>query len=199
MSNALNVSKGNVKMGAIPSVSLPPVISCRKNAPCVKDCYARRMQRYKEVKNAYAENLDLYTNNPDSFFCQLKAALFPVRFFRLHVAGDFIDAEYFRRCCETVAAVPTCQVLAFTKQYEIVNDYIAAGGTIPENFKIIFSTWGSWQPENPYNFPESAVIFPDTDTPDDWKICGGNCFECACRGCGCWEIKTGETIAFYKH
>jgi len=199
--NMISVSNGNGKMGAIPSASLPPIVTCRKNGlPCAKDCYANKLYRLRPtVRNAYDKNLAIYQNNPDSYFLQLRAFLSVSRFFRLHVSGDFIDAEYFARCVEAVASAPNCTVLAFTKQYEIVNEYINNGGAIPENFKIIFSTWGTWKPENPYNFPESAVIFKDTAIPDDWKICGGNCFECACRGCGCWELKNGETIAFYKH
>lgn len=34
---------------------------------------------------------------------------------------------------------------------------------------------------------------------ENWKICGGNCTECASCGIGCWELKPGETIAFYQH
>lgn len=35
----LNISEGNSKMDAIPSFSLPPVITCRPDAPCRKECY----------------------------------------------------------------------------------------------------------------------------------------------------------------
>lgn len=198
--NKLHVSNGNSKMGAIPSVSLPPVITCRPGAPCVKDCYACKLCRlYKNVKASYNENLALYRADPDSYFNQLNAALKTSAFFRLHVSGDFPDGEYFSRIVETVRKNKHCTVLAFTKQFEIVNDYIKNGGRIPKNFKIIYSTWDGWTPVNPYKMPESAVIFKHTTIPDTWKICGGNCTECACRGVGCWELKRGETIAFYKH
>lgn len=198
--NKLHVSNGNSKMGAIPSVSLPPVITCRPGAPCVKDCYACKLCRlYKNVKASYNENLALYRTDPASFFNQLDDALKTSAFFRLHVSGDFPDGAYFSRIVETVRKNKHCTVLAFTKQFEIVNDYIKNGGRIPKNFKIIFSTWDGWTPANPYNMPESAVIFKHTAVPDTWKICGGNCTECACRGVGCWELKRGETIAFYKH
>lgn len=56
-----------------------------------------------------------------------------------------------------------------------------------------------WTVPNPHNLPTSAVIFKGTEPRDGWKVCGGNCAECACRGCGCWELKKGETIAFYQH
>ena len=55
----VSISKGNSKMGSIPSVSLPPCTTCNPNAPCFKKCYAVKIQRlYKTVKTAYENNLD---------------------------------------------------------------------------------------------------------------------------------------------
>ena len=196
----LNISFGNRKMGAIPSVSLPPVLTCRDNAPCIKDCYACKLCRiYKNVQQSYMDNYRLYLNDADSYFKQLDAAAKLSKYFRLHVSGDFPDAEYFKRCVEIAKNNPGCKILAFTKQFEIVNDYIFSNGDLPKNFKVIFSTWDGLRVPNHFLLPESAVIFKHTVISDAWKICGGNCAECACRGVGCWELKDGETIAFYKH
>ena len=201
----LKVSHGNRKMGEIPSVSLPPVITCRKNAPCIKDCYACKLCRiYKNVAESYKNNYELYNTDPDSYFRQLDGAMKMSLYFRVHVSGDVPTMDYFNRLVEVVKNNPHCKVLMFTKQFEIVNAYISENGgnretAIPENFKIIYSAWQDFKPINPYNFPETNVIFPNTQVPDNWKICGGNCSECVCRGVGCWELKAGETLAFYKH
>lgn len=200
MFNQLHISAGNRKLGAIPSVSLPAVITCRKNAPCAKDCYARKIERlYKNVRNSYAENLEIYKTSPDSYFMQLNVAVMMNKYFRLHVSGDFPTADYFKRCIAVAVANPDCKILAFTKQYEIVNAWIDENGDLPANFKVIFSEWPGLEMNNPHGLPESHVIFKDTAICDEWKICGGNCTECACRGVGCWELKAGEHIAFYKH
>jgi hypothetical protein len=95
--------------------------------------------------------------------------------------------------------LPGTQFLAFTKQYNIVNEYLNGGGTIPDNLKIIFSNWGTWKTENPHNLPVCEIIFKGEKPAGDWKICGGNCTACACAGIGCWELKHGETIAIYEH
>lgn len=196
----LFISPGNKKMGAIPSVSLPPVISCRQNAPCIKDCYACKMCRiYKETKNAYMRNWELWNENPEQYFRKLSSHMTLSSYFRVHVSGDIPNRDYFYRLVKVVKANKHCKVLMFTKQFEIVNSFIQDGGKIPHNFKIVFSNWNEWKCENPYNFPVTNVIFKNTVIPDNWKICGGNCSECICRGCGCWELKPGETIAFYKH
>lgn len=202
LENKVSVSQGNIKMGAIPSISLPPIISCRKNVPCAKcgACYAYKIYKLRpSVHKAYDNNFEILKNNPDLYYATLESQLMTNRFFRLHVSGDFYCEDYFRKVVEIVSKRPECSVLAFTKQYEIVNSFIENGGVIPENFKVIFSNWDEWKVENPFHLPESEVIFKHTDVKDDWKICGGNCTECACKGIGCWELKKGETIAFYKH
>ncbi len=198
--NQITISKGNSKMGAIPSVSLPACITCNPNAPCFKLCYAAKIERiYKSAKDSYKRNLDILKADPGNYWTQVKAAAMVNRFFRYHVSGDIPNKEYFVQMTKLADELPNTNFLAFTKQYNIVNEYLNNGGTIPHNLKIIFSNWGSWKCENPHNLPVCEVIFNGDNVPDQWKICGGNCTECACRGVGCWEVKKGEVIAIYKH
>ena len=200
MDYKISISKGNAKMGAIPSISLPACITCNPVAPCFKQCYARRIEyRYKESKNAYARNLDILNSNPDVYWLQVRAAASMVRFFRYHVSGDIPNEEYFEKMVETTEMLPGTNFLAFTKQYATINEYMNGGGIIPANLKIIFSNWGAWKCDNPHNLPTCEIIFKDTTPGETWKICGGNCTACACAGIGCWELKNGETIAIYKH
>ena len=196
----LSISSGNKKMGAIPSVSLPPIITCPKGAPCAKKCYAAKMCRiYPNVKKAYQNNLDLLNDNWDEYWRQVRDAVKMNRFFRFHVSGDIPNPAYFREVVITALHNPHTEILIFTKQYQIVNNYILVWGELPKNLHLIFSEWGAQQPNNPHNLPTAAVIFKGEAPNDNWKICGGNCSECACRGVGGWELKKGETIAFYEH
>ena len=190
-------------MGAIPSVSLPPVITCPKNAPCAKKCYALKLCRlYPTVKKAYENNLEILKADPNEYWTQVEQAVKMARYFRFHVSGDIPSADYFKRMIELADQNPHCQILAFTKQYDIVNYCMSKCLIIPilpPNLHIIFSEWGNAPIPNPHNLPTAAVIFKGSEPLDNWKICGGNCAECACRGVGCWELKKGETIAFYEH
>lgn len=198
----VSISKGNSKMGAIPSVSLPPIITCPKNTPCAKKCYASKLCRlYPTVNKAYQNNLEILRTNQNEYFNQVFNAVRMSRFFRFHVSGDIPNYDYFASMVAIAWDNPHCEILAFTKQYKIVNDYISdhIPPPLPQNLHIIFSEWGDLTPPNPYNLPTAAVIFKGTEPKDEWKICGGNCAECACRGVGCWELKQGETIAFYEH
>lgn len=196
----VSISNGNSKMGAIPSVSLPPCTTCNPNAPCFKKCYAVKLaRRYKTVKTAYERNLDILKTDSNAYWLQVKSAAMTTRFFRFHVSGDIPNIDYFRNMVQLANELPHTNFLAFTKQYDIVNLFLVNGGAIPSNLKIIFSNWGDWKCYNPFSLPTCEVILKGAAPLDNWKICGGNCTECACRGVGCWEVKPGETIAIYEH
>jgi hypothetical protein len=198
--NIVSISPGNRKMGAIPSVSLPACVTCNPSAPCFKECYAVKVARiYKTAAAAYDRNLSILKENPALYWSAVYNAAATTKYFRFHVSGDIPNIEYFAHMVQLAAALPDTNFLAFTKQYKIVNSYLNNGGKIPNNLKVIFSNWGAWKCDNPHGLPECEIIFKGTDPAQDWKICGGNCTECACRGVGCWELKNGETIAIYKH
>lgn len=199
---AVHISNGNSKTGAVSSVSTLPILTCPGvcRTQCGAKCYAAKIAAMRpSVLKAYAENTVLAIDAPAEYWAGVRAAVIGCRFFRFHVSGDILNADYFAEMVATAAGAPWCQFMAFTKRADIVNDFIAAGGVIPDNLHIIFSTWGEWKAANPYGLPESAVIFKGGEPADAWKVCGGNCFECACRGVGCWALKPGETIAFYEH
>ena len=197
---AVSISKGNRKLGAIPSVSLPACVTCNPSAPCFKECYARKVERiYTTARYSYDRNLAILQESPADYWQAVRQSASVCRFFRYHVSGDIPTADYFAEMVKTAEMLPKTDFLAFTKQYSIVNAYLDNGGKIPHNLKVIFSNWGNWKCHNPYNLPTCEVIFKGKSPADDWKICGGNCTECACRGIGCWELKNGETIAIYKH
>lgn len=196
----ITISRGNAKMGAIPSVSLPACITCNPAAPCFKKCYALKLSRRRaNVRESYEHNLEVLSRDPALYWLQVKAAASLSRYFRYHVSGDIPNAAYFAAMVQTARELPNTNFLAFTKQYNIVNEYINNGGEIPANLKVIFSNWGEWKCENPHNLPVCEIIFKGKTPADEWKICGGNCTECACRGVGCWELERGEVIAIYEH
>ena len=196
----ISISTGNKKMGQIPSVSLPPVVTCKNCSTCAKKCYAAKLCRiYKTVREAYDRNLEILKEDRDSYFFQVKAAAITSRYFRFHVSGDIIDADYLDRMVKLARELKGTEFLAFTKNYEDVNEYFTTHKK-PKNLHLIFSLpFTGAKIENPNNLPQAAVILKGQTPDENWKICGGNCTECACKGVGCWELKKGETIAFYEH
>ena len=196
----VSISAKNSKMGPIPSVSLPPIITCKNCASCAKKCYAAKLCRLrKSVREAYDRNYKILIEDRDSYFLQIKAAAMVTRFFRWHVSGDIVDIDYLDRMVKIARELKNTDFLAFTKNYDDVNEYFKSHKK-PANLHLIFSLpFDGARIDNPHNLPTAAVILKGQDPDPSYKVCGGNCTECACRGVGCWQLKKGETIAFNEH
>ena len=127
------------------------------------------------------------------------------QFFRWHVSGEIIDSDYFARMVAIAEHCQNTRFLAFTKKYSAVNDFIAAGGTIPANLKVIFSAAPDLEMVNPYNLPEAHVDFVDASKntckkPESMKYhCPGNCAKCRFCGAGCWFLENGAAVVFDQH
>ena len=200
---SVKISTTNSKLGLIPSVNLVPILTCRKNCPCAKDCYATKGRyRFDNVKKSLIYNYETYMLNPKQYFQDIKDALSGIisyRYFRWHAAGDMIDEQYFEGMVDLAKALPYTSFLAFTKKFNIVNDYIKSNKVIPDNLHIVFSAWGDdFKVDNPFEFPVAHVRFKDKDNkniPDTAVECSGDCTNCL----QCWKIKHGESVVFNKH
>lgn len=198
----VKISSGNSKMGAIPSVSLPAGVTCRQDCECSKKCYAKRLERMRpSVHQAYQHNYDLLTHDSDTYWREVEASIMMSRFFRFHVSGDIPDTAYFEHMVDIAHTNTHCEILCFTKKYDIVNSHINIIGKLPKNLHIIFSGWHDIEMINPYNLPEAHVRYRDGSTTarEDAKLCGGNCTECAITDDGCWTAKHGEQVVFNEH
>ena len=200
----VSISRGNVKMGAIPSVSLPPIITCSKEAckHCGKKCYALKIARLrpKTVGASYQRNLDILKSDPDKFWREVNAAVSVTRFFRFGVSGDIYDKDYFENMVKVAKNNKHCEILCFTKKFSIVNDYLKEH-RLPKNLHIIFSAWRGMKMNNPYDLPEAHVMYKDgyTTAKDGAKWCSGNCYECSTTMSNCWSLKKTEQIIFKQH
>ena len=198
----VSISSGNSKLGTIQSISLPAGLTCRNDCECSRKCYAKRIERRRPaVRAAYINNYELLRSDPDTFWREVEAAIMMSRFFRYHVSGDIVDDEYFRKMVEIADRNKHCEILCFTKKYEIVNKFIASGGKLPDNLHVVFSVWRNLKMANPFHFPEAHVRYRDgtTTAPNDAVECGGNCTECAMTDDGCWSLENGESVVFNEH
>lgn len=186
----LCISTGNDKIGNVMNVSLPPMLSCGNCAGCCTLCYdVKACMRFPNVVDARARNLAILRKDRGEYFARIEKAISRRRknkFFRWHVAGDIVDADYFVNMVEIARRHPDFLFWTYTKMYHIVNQYCAEHGkeTIPENFSIMFSEWRGMPMDNPYGFAEFRVVFKDEDRPQGF-YCPGNCDACKnpCRGC----------------
>lgn len=206
VSRLVTISGGNTKMGKVASVSLLPVLTCpaRCNGTCGDKCYALKLAILRpSVLRSYARNTAVARLAPSAFWSAINKAMAKAEYFRFHVSGDIPGADYLHRVIGACKSAPHCQVLMFTKRFEIVNEYLYNGGVLPGNLHLLFSGWTNLFPTeygyNPYHLPETTVYAKDEDIRPEWTPCGGNCLDCAIHDGGCWAAKPGDTIAFKIH
>lgn len=193
------LSAGNSKLGNIVNINLPAIVTCREDAPCKKDCYAcKGMYCWKNVKNRYKLNLEAFLEDKERTKQEILEQLPSMGFCRVHSSGDFVNLEYLNMLVEIAKTATEVKFMAFTKKYELVNEWIKENGKLPENFKIIFSSWyDGWTFDNPYDLPVSHVYNDkiDNKVPESALPCPGKCDKCFM----CWKLGSGESVVFNKH
>ena len=126
MTDELNISMSNTKLGKIPSFSISAIDSCPGATTwCMKACYASKVERiYKVAANAYARNFEA---TKDSDFVNLmnteiaKLTKKGITTFRLHVSGDFYDVRYIYNWLKIVKANPTMTFFGYTHSWSVPN------------------------------------------------------------------------------
>lgn len=199
------ISWGNQKLGpSIPSINLPVGKTCRPDAPCAKKCYAKRGRlSFKRNKELYEANLALWAADPDGFKRDVICGAAKSRFFRWHTTGDIPDIEYLHMMVRVAKELPYTNFLAFTKKWELVDSYINAGGNLSPNLTIVYSVWGDFAPENPYNSPLAMIRFKHdlgiTVNEQASFICPRYCGDCVMQERNCWNLKHGQIVCFDEH
>ena len=202
----MNISLTNKKLGKfVPSVNLPPIITCRENVPCAKGCYATKGNyNYDNVKKPRFENLNEFNQNPTKYFQEIIDFLnngdVIYKFFRWHDSGDIVNEIYLEGMIKVAKACKQTKFLAFTKKFELINEYLNKGNKIPNNLQIMFSAWDKeFKIENPYNFPVYYVYFKNKEKnpiiPKSASTCSGSCKECKT----CWFAKAKQAIKCNQH
>ena len=208
----VNIHNGNAKTGAhCYTVSLAPILDCTNCANCCNDCYdIRNVLRLTTVVNDRAKNSAIHELDIERYWkeinLQIKAKY--IEELRINVGGDltYEDFGYIQAICQDN---PMTHVLFFTKNYDDFNRWLDEGNVIPENMHVIYSCWKGVEMKNPYNLPESHVLWKDgTTTAPKYgaRYCTGDCSECYfnCKSnkieeAGCWTLRKGEHVVFSAH
>lgn len=102
--------------------------------------------------------------------------------------------------CEIARKHKDTKFLAFTKMFDVCNEFLDEGNVIPENMHILFSGWLGLKMDNRHGFPEAHPIFESgTSAPEGTLLCTGNCTECLKEDRLCWSIGKGQAIGFLAH
>lgn len=205
--NVPSINSSNRKTGrACLTLSFPPSLSCRCDAPCAKICYARKgKQTFPNVLGAYLRNHRLYRENPEKFEKMVNAQIFAsgLSLFRFFDSGDFPDEEFVRLSFRVARANPQVNFMAFTKQYELVNKVLEEE-ELPENFCIRFSAWDkNWNVPNLHNLPMAYVDFKNSalnpKIPQNAFVCKGGTNGVTCSNCRMCFNKKVKAIRLLQH
>jgi hypothetical protein len=194
------ISKGNRKIGRVMNVSLPPILSCANCAGCSKLCYDVKacMQYPNTVIDARMRNYVLLMRDRARYFALIEQAISKRqknKFFRWHVAGDIVDIDYFDNMVRIAREHSDFIFWTYTKNYAVVNAWIAEHGKLPRNFTVMFSEWRGMPMNNPHGMPEFRVVFKDEKKPVGF-YCPGNCDVCKEHNCGC---VAGQDVYCMEH
>ena len=197
----ITISPGNIKIGRVLNVSLLPIATCSHCKECKRYCYdVRDCLRFPgNVLRARVKNTVLMERDMPEYFRQIDNRLTRRRknkAFRWHVGGDIPNMEYFERMIETARNHPDFRMWTYTKEYDIVNEYVRTHGddrkiAIPENLAIMFSEWDGVPIDNPYDFPvfSTRLTGGNKNHSDDYfeglHKCPGTCKTCLESGRGC--------------
>lgn len=195
-------AKGNTKTGeAVPSVSLIPVYNCTNCAHCSGLCYDLRNDCcYSGCRDKRSVNAAILEADPERYFKEINEGVKTLRFFRWHIGGDIVNDYYLEKMIWIAEENPHCEFLAFTKSFDIVNNYLDKN-ELPKNLHILFSAWIGMKMDNRHNLPTSNPLFFDGSTTahDGATFCSGCCTDCAKAGEGCWTMKKGDEVIFPAH
>lgn len=198
---SVHISKGNSKLGVIPSFSVLPLITCKNCGDCSKYCYAAKgnFNFNRNILNL-SENTALLKSSPEkvekeiNYFLNNSTTLY--RYFRWNTAGDIFSLEYLEMIVRIAKNNPFTTFLAFTKNFELLDEYVENGGIIPENLTVVFSRWGNTEIKNRNGFPVAIVkIDESTNIPENAFRCNGDCQNCL----ECWKAKKNTYRFFELH
>lgn len=200
----VKLQRGNAKTGTnCYTVSLLPVIDCTNCSKCKHDCYDLKSDLiYKQVKEDRAKNSVIHEKDPERYWneidIQVKANY--IEYLRINVGGDLNDNDFYHVATLGINN-PKCHFLFFTKNYKGINKFLEEN-KFPPNVHPIMSAWKETVMDNPYNLPESHVLYKDgsTTAPEYGAYyCKGNCSGCAYEGSGCWNLKENQHVVFTYH
>lgn len=201
MNKEICISLGNMKLGKIYNISLPPIKSCASNLPCYAKCYARKAYRmYPSTKKAWDKNYELYKSNPGRYFQLINEFLTNKKpeYFRFHVAGDFPDIQYLHKVLELVDNHKDIKFLAFTKRFDLVKLIDKR----PANLSIVLSAWPNLPIDKELRKKYHVAWMLDKKNIDT-RI-SKNAYKCPsdCQKCNkmCWKLaKKNRDVVFKVH
>src|SRR5579863_6762718 len=169
--------------------------------PHVKDAQQRRLQNLSNPN--WVEAMVILINHSTTIVRRKGKDLDP-RFFRWHDAGDLQSMQHLANICKICEQLKKVRFWLPTREYGIVQAFIAQGGAIPKNLTIRLSAHmiGGPVPKalaTKLGVQMSGVHLKDAPLPKGFTECGAHTRENQCGDCrACWD-KRVKIVSYQKH
>ena len=182
------ISKGNSKLGTLPSFSLPVLVTCPGKTPfCERYCYGLKgwfTQEKLKAINDRRLDASLRGDFVAIIVREIRKTRAPA--FRLHVVGDFYSVEYVEKWIEIANELTKVMFFGSTRSWrceflseavkefrDLPNVFIKASVDVTDNLDPFSCGWRVWSVE--------GVGLP---CPHDYGLVE-NCAACK----RCWTVK----------
>lgn len=120
------------------------------------------------------------------------------RYFRWHDSGDLQSIEHLRNIVAICKNLPRVKFWLPTREYQTVEAYRRAGGTIPPNLCVRYSAHlVDAAPPIHYGLPTSTVVSTTAPDSEDTHVCPAPRQNNRCGTCrACWDPSV--SIVIYK-
>ena len=195
ITNEPSLGRGNIKVGPIPTFSLPSRFSCPGATPwCLDHCYALRFERiWPNCRTAYSRNLVLTWNTRRFVRDMLRKIPQDLPHFRIHVSGDFYSKAYSHGWKRIAQMRPHTQFWAYTRSWMIPELQPALEELRALRNVHMFASVDPDMPDPPTSWRKAYL---DIDPRADGLAClhqdgkAENCHECGY----CFRAGTGNVV-----
>lgn len=174
------ISKGNLKLGTLPSFSLPVMLTCPGKTPfCERYCFGLRgrfsQEKLKEINNRRLD-ATMKPNFGDIIVEEIRQVRAPA--FRLHVVGDFYSVEYIEKWIDIAERLPRVIFFGSTRSWrcrplaeamkrfrDMVNVFMKASIDFTDPQDPVLCGWYVWSVEgegqpcpHDYGLAESCAV-----------------------------------------
>lgn len=201
MASRIRFQNGNKKLAADDAIafiifSLPAVLTCPgATVECMKNCYARRDERFTSVRSSRIINYliskrnDFETILENAIRNQIYTRKGALRkryqgkeiVFRIHESGDFYSDKYMLAWFHVAAKFPEITFFTYTKSFAMYERNMSEK---PNNFEVRASVWSDTTPEEIGTIARCGMsIYTAYDAAGVQNAVNNGATRCTCESC----------------
>jgi hypothetical protein len=168
-------------------------------------CYAEKGNYIRYRKNVQAAQYKRLKGieHPlwvDAMVVRIAASSKRTPYFRWHDSGDLQSVEHLRKIVSIAVLLPEVHFWLPTREYGIVQEYLASGGQVPKNLVIRLSAHKIGGPvPDIAGLPVSTIFADGTRPPAGAVECQAQYHDGKCMKCrACWDPAV-QHVSYYEH